>query len=230
MSTSLQIFNSKVVVDNYNNDFLLLRAKPITSTGAIGKAIFQKQFDFVEEVIVTEVEICLKLNANFDPTKIEYLKDLQSSKTTEYKTYKLPVYFDDSEDWTTVESVTNLSKEVIISKLIATDFSIAMLGFLPGFIYLKGLDQALHVPRKTVPAKYVKANSIAIGGKYLGLYALDSPGGWQVIGHMPLSILQIPKLPPLVLNLGDKLKIQAIDKAKYEQLLQHPISLNAYNA
>ena len=104
-----------------------------------------------------------------------------------------------------------------------------MFGFLPGFIYLDGLDASLHVPRKTIPSKYVKANSIAIGGKYIGLYSIDSPGGWQVIGQTPISILEIPQLPPVEMNLGDRIKLKAIDATEFENILQKKITLKEYN-
>ena len=78
------------------------------------------------------------------------------------------------------------------------------------------------MPRKANPEKYVAANSLAIGGKYLGLYALDSPGGWNVIGKTPISMLQIPNLPPVAVNLGDKIKLQAISASEYEALKKLP--------
>ncbi len=230
MLESLQLFNSKVTVQNYNNDFLILKPELISETRHIGKAIFQKGFDFIDEVIATELEICLKLNSSFEISKINRLKDIEQQERSQYDTYLLPIFFKDHDDWGEVQSSTGLSKNAIISTLVTTDFSIAMFGFLPGFIYLDGLDPLLHVPRKTVPSKYVKANSMAIGGKYLGLYALDSPGGWHVIGQMPIPILQIPDLPPVTLNPGDKIRLRSIEASEYKYLLNQPISLKEYNA
>jgi KipI family sensor histidine kinase inhibitor len=143
--------------------------------------------------------------------------------------YQLPVYFTEHDDWSAVMATSGCSKNNIIEKLTATEYTIAMFGFLPGFIYLAGLDPALHVPRKTVPSKYVKANSVAIGGKYLGLYALDSPGGWHVIGQTPVSILQMPQLPPVPLHPGDRLQICSISKAAFDELETNKISLIQYN-
>ena len=228
MLGSLELFNSSIEVVNFNNDFLLLRSEESSLLAKIGKALFQRKFEFVDEVIVTEMEICLKLNAHFTPSKIELLNQIEQHQSTAPCTYKLPIYFDVHEDWEQVQRVTGFQKEEIISKLIALDFSIAMFGFLPGFLYLSGLNPSLHVPRKRVPSKYVSANSLAIGGRYLGLYSLDSPGGWHVIGKTPLSLLEMQELPPLALNLGDKIKLHAIDKSEYEHLLQQQLSLKAY--
>ncbi|WP_020538373.1 carboxyltransferase domain-containing protein [Lewinella cohaerens] len=227
---SLHLHNSEFKVQNFNNDFLLIHAKEEGTLATLGELIYEKKFDFIDEVIVTEREICLKLNGLFDAPKIDLFATLQPSNQQAVNTYRLPIYFSDHEDWQDVSRVTGLSKEEIIHQLLATDFTVAMFGFLPGFIYLDGLPKALHVPRKSVPAKYVKANSVAIGGKYLGLYALDSPGGWHVIGQVPVSILQIPQLPPLPLNLEDRIRCTQITSEEFAQINAQQLNLIAYNA
>jgi len=217
-------------IKNYYNDFLILKSKDQTYLAEIGKSIFNKKLDFVEEVIVTPIEICLKLNDNFEESKIEILQKLERLEVTKSNIYQLPVYFNSHEDWENVKSKTGFSKKEIIKKLVATHFSIAMFGFLPGFIYLEGLDTSLHVPRKTIPSKYVKANSLALGGQYVGLYSIDSPGGWHVVGQIPISVLAIPQLPPVEMNLGDQIKLHSIDQTEFENILQKQISLKEYNS
>ena len=230
MSILLQLFNTELEVNNYNDDFLLISAPKKESLAKIGKAIFHRNFEFIDEVIVTEAEICLKLNALFLASNIDLLKDIEQEHAQTNISYKLPVYFGEHEDWHQVELIAGFSKQEVISKLVSSELSIAMFGFLPGFIYISGLAPSLHIPRKTVPAKYVEANSIALGGKYLGLYSLNSPGGWHVIGKLPIPILQIPQIPPVPLNPGDKIRLEAISEQEYESLLQQNISLKEYNA
>lgn len=195
-------------IKNYNNDFLIIKSDK--ELQQIGKAIFEQNFYFVTEVIVTEKEVCVQLNDLFEVEKLDLFHNLQFTKKGTSKTYELPVYFTNHEDWKRVEAVTGFSKKAIIEKLISTEFSIAMFGFLPGFLYLDGLDESLHVPRKAVPSKYVEANSIAIGGQYLGLYSVESPGGWNVIGKVDVSILDLSSIPPVKMNLGDKIKLKVI--------------------
>lgn len=195
-------------IKNYNNDFLIIKSDK--ELQQIGKAIFEQNFDFVTEVIVTEKEVCVQLNDLFEVEKLDLFHNLQFTKKGTSKTYELPVYFTNHEDWKRVEAVTGFSKKAIIEKLISTEFSIAMFGFLPGFLYLDGLDESLHVPRKAVPSKYVEANSIAIGGQYLGLYSVESPGGWNVIGKVDVSVLDLSSIPPVKMNLGDKIKLKVI--------------------
>ena len=221
---------STLEIQNYDDDLLILKSTDHSSMIRIGEAIFHKQFDFVEEVIVTEAEVLLKLNHRFDAGKIALIQGLAIGKEKTGKLYRLPVYFGSHEDWEQVLQTTGMQQQAFINTLISAPYSIAMLGFLPGFLYLNGLDPALHVPRKSTPSKYISANSVAIGGKYLGLYSLDSPGGWHVIGQTPISLLKIPDTPPLALNLCDSLQLHPIDETEYTDLCAQNISIHDYNA
>lgn len=223
------MLNPTLIIKNFNNDFLILKSENQSYLAEIGKSIFERKLDFVDEVIVTEVEICLKLNQNFRESKLKLLQKFKLGEESKKNSYQLPIYFNDHEDWENVESVTGFSKIEIIEKLVSTELSISMFGFLPGFMYLSGLDPSLHIPRKNIPSKYVQANSIALGGKYVGLYSIDSPGGWHVIGQIPISILKTTQLPPVDMNLGDQIKLQPIDKVEFENLLEKNTSLKEYN-
>lgn len=225
MLESTQLLDSQLEIKNYNDDFLLIKSNIETFLSPFGKAIYERKFAFVRQVIVTEKEICLQLNSNFRKSDIDQLLSLTQTSISVSENFKLPVYFDKNEDWKEVIKVTNLDKNEIIKQLTKQVFPVAMFGFLPGFVYLNGLDKSLHVPRKKVPAKYVEAGSIAIGGKYLGLYGLDSPGGWHVIGKMPLSLLQIPNLPPLKINLGDTVTLYSVDENEFKKLSRKSSSL-----
>ena len=85
-----------------------------------------------------------------------------------------------------------------------------MLGFLPGFPYLSGLDETIAVPRKEVPSALVRAGSVGIAGQQTGIYPLDSPGGWQIIGRTTLPLFDVTKTPPNTIQAGDTIKFVAI--------------------
>jgi len=226
-----QLFpDSSLEVINYNNDFLLLKSTIGAPLQTLGRALLEKQLAFVEEVIVTEVEICLKLNNSFHPSKLEVLNLLNLEESNPVAVYRFPVYFEDHLDWKNISAHLGLEKEAIITQLESLDFSVAMFGFLPGFVYLNGLPLSLNVPRKKVPAKYVDANSLAMGGKYLGMYSIASPGGWNVIGKFPISVLEIQALPPVALNLGDQIKLEAISESDFQNISRKQITLKEYNA
>ncbi len=230
MSKLLHLLDQPIQVANYNNDFLLLRSGDGTPVTRIGKAIFNRRFDFVAEVIVTEVEVCLKLNDRFVPDCIRQLDTLEVDSNGEKEAYHLPVYYHEHEDWRQVEAVSGRSRPEVIDELSATEFSILMYGFIPGFIYFDGLDPSLHIPRKKVPAKYVAPNSIALGGQYLGLYSLPSPGGWHVVGQIPIPLLQLPELPPVALQLGDRIHLKGITREEYETIRLENLTIQSYNA
>ena len=195
----------------------------------LGQAIFEQSFDFIDEVITTEVEICLKLNDNYDVSKIQLLENIESefSQTTEH--LKMPVYFSDHPDWLEIERISGLRKNDFVDKLIQNTFSIAMLGFLPGFLYLNGLPAELHIPRKGKPSKHIESNSLAIGDKYLGTYSLGSPGGWHVLGKMACSLLQIAKLPPILIKPNSTIELLAVSKKEYEKILESSLNILQYN-
>jgi KipI family sensor histidine kinase inhibitor len=229
-SKSLQFADIPVEVEVYHHDFLILRSGDADALGRIGRAIFLRKLEFVEEVIVTEAEVLLKLNPRFSPSQLSLLEALEIPPATDAQTFHLPVYFEVGSDWDIVLEQTGLGKAELIERLCGAQYSVAMLGFLPGFAYLDGLPAELQVPRKAVPEKHVEVGSVAIGGKYLGLYALESPGGWNVIGKTPLRILQIPHLPPVPFLPGDQFRIQPIDAAEFERLQASETTLNDRHA
>ncbi len=230
MSKSQQSFDSLFEINNFNDDFLLIRSKSVSDLAIFGQTIFERKFDFIDEVIVTEFEVCLKVNHLFSIPDIEQLKNVGLRAKTIRRTYQIPVYFSDHEDWKAIEVFTGLKRAKIIPKLLETKYTVAMFGFLPGFTYINGLDKAFHVPRKSVPAKYVEANSLAIGGKYLGIYAIDSPGGWHVIGKIPISVFDIQSLPPVQFNPGDLIELKVIDLNEFNLIKEKNNSLQEYNA
>ena len=93
MYKSLHFKNRGIIIENYHNDFLLLKSDSKTDLIKLGQAIFEAKPEFVEEVITTEVEICLKLNALFQEHKLEFINQLNLEKNTARQTYFLPVFF-----------------------------------------------------------------------------------------------------------------------------------------
>jgi KipI family sensor histidine kinase inhibitor len=99
-------------------------------------------------------------------------------------------------------------------------YTVAMLGFAPGFPYLLGLDPALHVPRRAHPRTRVPAGSVAIGGAQTGIYPRELPGGWNLIGRTPLALFDPKHEPPCLLAPGDRVRFRAIDADEFRQLAE----------
>jgi KipI family sensor histidine kinase inhibitor len=81
-----------------------------------------------------------------------------------------------------------------------------MMGFTPGFPYLGKLDDAIVVPRLEIPRKRVPAGTVAIAGSQTGIYPIDSPGGWQLIGWTPLRLFDPESEMPFLFSPGDEVK------------------------
>ncbi len=221
---------SDILIENYNNDFLIIKSKSDGQLQLLGATLHAAQLPFIEELIVTPAEICLKLNSLFSPECIERLKQLQASAFVAPDSLKLPICFSEHDDWSYILAKTGLRKQEIRERLLSTQFKVAMFGFLPGFTYMTGLEPLLHVPRKPFPSKYVPANSLAIGGQYLGVYAVDSPGGWHVIARVAVSLLQTHELPPVEFRVGDEVGLQELEEQEFENIKQRGLTLKQYNA
>jgi inhibitor of KinA len=113
--------------------------------------------------------------------------------------------------------------EAQVARLHSTpEYHVHMLGFVPGFAYLGGLDPRLATPRRDSPRARVPAGSVAIGGGQTGIFPLDTPGGWHLIGRTPLRLFTPDTEPPCLLNAGDKVRFVPIDAAQFEALAGAP--------
>lgn len=95
------------------------------------------------------------------------------------------------------------------------DYLVYMVGFMPGFAYLGGLSPKLATPRRTTPRTVVPAGTVGIGGSQTGVYPLDSPGGWNLIGKTPLAVFDIARSQPALLATGDRVRFRAITESDF---------------
>lgn len=113
---------------------------------------------------------------------------------------------------------TGLSKEEVISRHTGRDTYCFMLGFTPGFAYLGGMDEVLATPRLENPRTVIPAGSVGIAGKQTGIYPIDSPGGWQLIGRTPLAIFDPLRNPSTLVEAGDWVRFEPVAEAEYRAI------------
>ncbi len=117
----------------------------------------------------------------------------------------IPVIYNGA-DLPYVSRTTGLTVSEIIRLHAERPYRVHALGFLPGFPFMRGLNQAIHVPRRSSPRKQVPANSVAIAGDQTGIYTLSSPGGWRLIGRALARIYDPHQSEPFLVNAGDTIR------------------------
>jgi KipI family sensor histidine kinase inhibitor len=122
------------------------------------------------------------------------------------------------EDLDAAAAELGIAAAELMSRHSAATYTVAMIGFAPGFPYLLGLDPALALPRLAMPRTRVPAGSVAIGGAQTGIYPHESPGGWRLLGRTPLRLFDANRASPSLLAPGDRVRFDAIDRERFARL------------
>jgi KipI family sensor histidine kinase inhibitor len=93
-----------------------------------------------------------------------------------------------------------------------------MLGFLPGFAYLGGMDKRLVTPRLESPRLEIFKGAVGIGGEQTGIYPIASPGGWRLIGKTPVNVYDPKANPPILYNAGEYIQFYSISREEFDEL------------
>ena len=149
-----------------------------------------------------------------DPGQAEALDDLAArlpglelppAEAVAGETVDIPVRYD-GEDLPEVAGLTGLEPEEVVRRHTAPEYTVAFLGFSPGFPYLVGLDPALEVPRRDTPRTSIPAGSVGLAGNQTGIYPTATPGGWQLIGRTEVTLFDPARDPPALLAPGTRLR------------------------
>jgi inhibitor of KinA len=132
----------------------------------------------------------------------------------------IPVCYDEefAPDLQEVADLHHTGKEDIQRKHTETEYTVFMIGFMPGFPYMGILPADLESPRKQTPRTLVPSGSVGIAGRQTGIYPFDSPGGWQIIGRTPLKLFLPDAKRHSLLGAGDRVRFVSISKDEYKQL------------
>lgn len=137
-----------------------------------------------------------------------------------HKIQHIPVCYDIAlgPDLKAVAAHAHISVEELIRIHTASVYTVFMIGFLPGFPYMASVDKKIQMPRKAQPQLIVPAGSVGIAGEQTGIYPLDSPGGWQLIGQTPLLLFDVALESPCLLAPGERVQFDAISLAEFHKI------------
>lgn len=167
---------------------------------------------------------------NYDPRVISYeqikgrmealVKIDVTAGDTRKRVFEIPVCYGGvyGPDIQNIADHAGMSVEEVIQIHTSRDYLIYMLGFLPGFTYLGGLDERIHTPRLANPRIRIPAGSVGIGGSQTGIYPMDSPGGWQLMGMTPVKTYDPDREVPILVEAGDYIRFVAIDEDEFHRI------------
>ena len=168
----------------------------------------------------------------YDPLEIPFRRLLDTLHAIENKlddiqlpeseVIRVPVLYGGKAgpDLNEVAEKNRLTPEKVIEIHTSAGYLVYMLGFTPGFCYLGGMNERIATPRKAEPRLKIPAGSVGIAGKQTGIYPIDSPGGWQLIGKTPLRLFDTSRDPAFLFSPGDIIRFYAINEEEYSRMCQ----------
>jgi KipI family sensor histidine kinase inhibitor len=183
---------------------------------AAAEQIRRERLESVQDV----VPAYLALTVFYDPTKRSYAeisKELlgvlasnrETAGTEKSRHHVIPVHYD-GVDLDSVAATAGLSVADVVQLHSATTYNVDLVGFVPGWAYLSEIDARLQIPRRQQPRPRVAAGSVAIAATQTGVYPLDTPGGWHILGHTDVVMFDARRDPPALLRAGDTVKFERI--------------------
>lgn len=152
-----------------------------------------------------------------------------SKEASASRIFEIPVCYGGTygPDLDHIAEHAGLTPQEVIDIHCSRDYLIYMLGFLPGFSYLGGLDERIHTPRLANPRIKIPAGSVGIGGSQTGIYPLDSPGGWQLLGLTPVKTYDPNREIPILFEAGDYIRFVPVSEKNYLEIKEQ-VDNNAY--
>ena len=198
--------------------------------------IEQEKLDGILDFVpaYNELMIC------YDPVKLGYRKLLDTLRSLEKdveavelppaSVVHVPVVYGGpfGEDLAEVAQTNLLSEEEVIRIHTSTDYLIYMLGFTPGFCYLGGMDERIATPRRQSPRMKIPAGAVGIADQQTGIYPIESPGGWQLIGRTPLLLFDPVRKPEFLFQAGDYIRFYPVTEEEFQHMSEE-IKTGSFN-
>lgn len=201
---------------------------------ALNHIIKKKYGDSIIETTPSYQSLAIYLKNDVDTSflkkNINHLLHKNSiSNTTKTREVHIPVCYDKEfgSDLVSLSEFHDLSIDSIIAHHTKPFYPVYFIGFLPGFPYLQGLNPMIATPRKETPRRLVRAGSVGIAGDQTGVYPMDSPGGWNIIGRSPILFFDVHNNTPSLFKTGDLVKFFAVTKEEFHEIKKE-VQNNSY--
>jgi len=199
-----------------------------TKVRTMAKSMKENRPKGVVEIIPTYRSLLVSYDpALTNPYILENFMDelevrLQGESVPPSKVVEIPVCYGKAygPDIETVARTNDITTDDVIKIHSESEYLIYMVGFTPGFPFLGGLSDKLFTPRLETPRLKVPKGSVGIANNQTGVYPIESPGGWQLIGKTPLNLFDPNRSNPLLYQAGDKIKFKPISELKFEEILK----------
>ena len=169
---------------------------------------------------------------NYDPLTLppneleervrELTQDLDETPPAASRVVELPTSYggEHGSDLGYVAEHNGLTEEEVIALHSGTDYLVYMMGFTPGFTYLGGMSEKIATPRLQTPRTAIPAGSVGIAERQTGVYPIESPGGWQLIGRTPVRLFDPSKQPPVIAEPADYIRFVPVSPEEYLRILE----------
>jgi KipI family sensor histidine kinase inhibitor len=150
------------------------------------------------------------------------LNTLSNSEVQKEDIIEIPICFDAefAIDLPFIAQEKGLTEKEVVDIFLSRTYKTYMMGFLPGFAYMGEVHPSIAIGRKATPRSLVEEGSVGIAGMQTGIYPINSPGGWQIVGRTPLNIFDINRKDAILFKSGDRIQFYAISKEEYFKIKQ----------
>lgn len=152
------------------------------------------------------------------------LRHVEEAAIPPSRTVEIPVCYggDFGPDLDFVAEHNGLTPEQVIDIHTSGTYSVSMIGFAPGFPFISGMSEKIAAPRRDSPRLRIPERTVGIAGKQTGVYPIETPGGWQLIGRTPIRLFRPEQSIPSLLRAGDNISFRRITKAEYDAWKEEP--------
>jgi KipI family sensor histidine kinase inhibitor len=194
----------------YGDRALLVEVADLAAVGAVRAALEGSPLPGQRDLVPAARTVLVVLDrapSALDAATLRRLSTTTPPKSGGKATVELRVIFDGA-DLAEVAALTGRSAAEVVATLTSVELTVAFCGFSPGFGYLAGLPDDLHVPRRATPRTRVPAGSVALAGPFAGVYPQASPGGWQLVGRTDAVLFDVHRDPPALLTPGTTVRFR----------------------